>query len=269
MDLTADDWARTPWTYPGSPAPHGGLLHEGEYLPLAPGPGPLGAARLSGGTADEGSDRSLDELLAAAALAPCAERRLVVAVGSNASPAVMARKLGAAGVSMTVPFLAVVVTGLTVGHSAHVSRAGFFAAAPFLADGAATRTFGSILDDEQMSALDRTEPNYERRTLGSQRCPIEVDGGQRPGAFMVYDSRWGVVGIPGRPPWPLSPQEELFSRLVRHCAAFAEWVGPSSGPREVMSALAADGDLRTRVREMLQADGWARPSGLATGQSAG
>lgn len=261
VDLTADDWERTPWTYPGTPAPHGGLLRDGEFLPLAPGPGRLGDAGVDDGT--------LDDALKAAGVAGVDERRLVVAVGSNASPAVMARKLAAGEVSATLPFVAVVVHALAVGHSAHVSRRGFFAAAPFLDQQVLTRTYASLLDAEQLLALDRTEPNYVRRTVGAQTCAVVVDGGDRPSSFMVYDSRWGVLGKPGHDRWTLLPQEELFALLLDKCSAFAESVAPYTELRSAMRELAADPYLRTRVRTMLQEDGWAGPSGLVSGQSAG
>ncbi len=263
MDLTADDWERTPWTYPGTPAPHGGLLRDGDFLTLTPGPDVLGAATIEG--------TALDVVLAASGVAPTAERQLVVAVGSNASPAVMARKLAADGASTTLPMAAVEVLGLAVGHSAHVSRRGFFAAAPYLRPEAVTRTFASLPDAEQLDVLDRSEPNYVRRTLDPRACPVGVDGGTWSASSMVYDSRWGVLGEPGSlEPWPLLTQEQLFERLAQGSSAFTACVGSlGGGLASVMRRLAADPSLRARVREILQEDGWARPSALPSGHSAG
>ncbi len=248
MDLSADDFSLQPWTYPGTAAPHGGLLHDGVFRPLEPGRGQIG-----------------DE----AGVAAASERHLVVAVGSNASPAVMTHKLEDAQVDTTVPFVAVTVRGLAVGHSAHVSVRGYLAAAPFYDPSATTRLVATLLDEAQLACLDRTEPNYVRRSVHEQTCPLEVDGGQRMPAFTVYVSRWGLLGPPGGRPWPVTPQEQLFPRLVRECAGFAALVERFPDARSAMTALAADPGLRLDVRQMLQADDWSRLSELDTGQSAG
>ncbi len=69
-------------------------------------------------------DRPLDSLLQAAGGPPTAARTPVLAVGSNASPAQVRRKMANAGLATQVPITAVRVRGLTVGVSAHVSRPG-------------------------------------------------------------------------------------------------------------------------------------------------
>jgi len=240
------DWSRTPWTYPGTPASGSGLLRDGELSPLVP------------------TEVSLED------------RALVVAVGSNASPAVMTRKLALAGVSTTLPFLSVRLHGLAVGHGAYVSIHGHIPAAPFLEERAVTATFASLLDSDQLGALDRTEPNYHRTRVKSSTgaaCRLEMDWGDEPESFMVYVSRWGVLGSPGGQPWPQTPQEDVVRRLQRECPPYAAWVADFDGPRAVMRGLAAGGELRRRVREMFQSEGWSRSSGLASGldwgQSAG
>lgn len=123
-------------------------------------------------------------------------RTPVAAVGSNASPAVLARKLAALG-SGEVVLEPGRLTGVQVGHSAHVSRGGYVPAAPYVGQGA-TRVVIGWFDAAQLALLDATEPNYVRRRL---------DGG-----VDVYVSRWGVVGVDGKP-LPLTTQERLLARL--------------------------------------------------------
>ena len=145
MDIAPGDFTQRPWTYSGADPAGGGLLEGTRFHPLPPG--------------------GLDRALARADATPVRDRNLVVAVGSNASPAVLLGKLASAGVTATVPFVEGEVVGLRVGHSAHVSRAGYLAAAPVRAPGARTSVTALLLDDEQVGCLDQTEPNYIRRLL--------------------------------------------------------------------------------------------------------
>jgi hypothetical protein len=124
-------------------------------------------------------------------------RTPVAAIGSNAAPAVVARKLAALG-SGWVAMEPRALSGVRVGHSAHVSVQGYVPAAPYVAAGT-VRTVVGWFDDDQLALLDATEPNYLRRRLDAG-----VD---------VYASRWGVVAVDGVPV-PLTGQTELL-RLLR------------------------------------------------------
>lgn len=133
-----------------------------------------------------------------------------MAVGSNASPAVLARKL--AEVGRDVPSSACVVVGLAVGHSAHVSAGGYIPAAPYAAPGIETALRAGWFTPEQLAVLDRTEPNYERVRLPSARFPIAFEAG-RADEFDVYRSRWGVLAVDGVPV-AFRGQRELFAMLA-------------------------------------------------------
>lgn len=163
-------------------------------------------------------------------------RTLVVAVGSNASPAVLARKL--ADADPVVPTSPCVVTGIAVGHSAHVSARGYIPAAPYAAPGVGTALHAGWFTPEQLDALDRTEPNYDRITLSAKRFLIELAAGTAE-HFDVYRSRWGVLAKDGTP-LGLTGQRELF-------AMFAS-LGAPNGQREALQSwwsehgyVAADG----------------------------
>jgi hypothetical protein len=134
-------------------------------------------------------------------------RTLVVAVGSNASPAVLARKL--ADVDPIVPTSPCVVTGIAVGHSAHVSARGYIPAAPYAAAGVETALHAGWFTPDQLRALDDTEPNYDRITLSTARFPIEPPAEH----FDIYRSHWGVLAENGTP-LGLLGQRELFAMLA-------------------------------------------------------
>jgi hypothetical protein len=238
-----DDLAASPWAYPGTAATCSGLLEDGRFTPWP----------------------------AAELLVIDPSRTLVVAVGSNASPGVMHRKLRRHGVTGSVPLVAGTLTGLGVGHSAHVSLPGFVAAAPFVHAGAVTPVYVTLLDDAQLRCLDLTEPNYVRRRVRCEVCVLQLEGGARPASFDVYDGRWGVLAPPGEAVVPFGTQETLHRFLRARWPPYRELVGNLGASPETdeetavlqaMRQLAADADLRRRTREALRATGWSRDTGL-------
>lgn len=258
LDPDSDDLSAMPWDYPGTAARHGGLLHEGRYARLTPAPGrPVGEARLAAH-----ASRSLDGALLGAGVVTTADRFLVVAVGSNASPAVMHRKLDRAGVSTTVPFVGGTVENMGVGHTARVSTRGYLAAAPVFLPGRRTRVFASLLDEDQLACIDATEPGYVRRQVDSGRCSLTLESGERPPAFLVYVATAGVIASPDSAPLALGRQEDVFESLRRDCRELGALIGTEPHYREVMGRLAAEADLRDAVGSCLQDIGWTVASGL-------
>ena len=95
----------------------------------------------------------------------------MVAVGSNASTAVLRAKLAdhrGADIRPT----RVVVSGIALGYSAHVAARGYIPAAPFLSPGSVTVVSAFWLDEDQLTALDSTEPNYHRLTVTTTSHPL-------------------------------------------------------------------------------------------------
>src|SRR3954447_211888 len=220
VDLDADDFEQSPWLYPGTPPPGGGLLWGSDFLPLTPKPKRrLGQAQVEVPGVDRTSCLNVELLLANAAQIDY--RHLVVAVGSNASPAVMRRRFRKGRVSTTVPFVAATVRGLGIGHSAHVSAGGYIAAAPYLDPDATSEVFVSLLTSRQLTCLDDSEPNYLIRHVGSTTCQLTLEGGERPDAFVVYVSKWGLLARDDGTKLPLVDQETLFAELRATCAPFA------------------------------------------------
>lgn len=262
IDIGSGDFTETPWLYPGVRPARGGLLDGGVYHRLTPREdGRLGRAWVESHGA-EGSS-TLNNALRRSDAVGVDKRYVVVAVGSNSSPAVMLRKFTSGGVSTTVPFVGGTVDGLAVGHSAHVSVPGFVAATPVYRPGARTHVFVSLLDRNQLICLDATEPNYVRRSVRAERCRLELEGGEHPSSFLLYASRWGVLTPPGCSAVPLHSQDELFERLLRGLPGFAELVGwDGAASRMVMTKLAQDEELRAATRRSMARAGWAARSGF-------
>jgi hypothetical protein len=190
-------------------------------------------------------------------LASVEGRRLVVAVGSNADPAVLAGKLRRAGVIGPVSMV-LAAAGIAVGHSAHVSPGGYLPAAPY-ASAVTTQVVGLWLTPEQRAAVDATEPNYRRVRLPTAQWPLAIDGAEAPEDYDVYASRWGVVAPDGGRPLPLGSQVGLHAWLadLAGVAELAPWKDSSAVVREL-----TDRDLRSRVRQALADAGWAVDAGL-------
>ena len=234
-----DDFGVEPWRYPGEPVPHSGLMTDDSYRPL-PDPG------------------SLDRTLTGLGVAPVVRRHTVLAVGSNASRSVMWRKFTTRKASPVVPFLQAAVRGLRPGHSAHISIRGFIPAAPVFDLDARSGLVVSLLDDEQLAALDATEPNYQRLRLDPRSCPVELEDGTSLEDVWVYVSEHGTLAQPGETSLPLLPQEKLFSLLRQECDQIVSLL--PDDPHSAMKSLAASADLRTSVVEALRAAGCIRPA---------
>lgn len=173
-------------------------------------------------SAAPGAVLPLDEVLRREGVAPTEARALVVAIGSNAAPAVMHRKCALGRVSAVVPFLPATVEEVALGHSAHVSVTGYVAAAPFPAEGASTGVTVSLLDCQQVACLDETESNYERRCVDGERFPLELATGERPVTYHLYESRWGVVA-PGAAPVVLGASRTCSSACGSSPAPTSSW----------------------------------------------
>ncbi len=203
-----------PLAYPGRLPASSFLLIDDRLLPLAgtderptvdSGADPVCAARLAG--AD-----SLDGALASLAATPMGSRTPVVAVGSNAAPAQLRTKLLGHGAQPVVPAQRVRITGLEVGHSAHVSRGGYVPAAPFASRGARAELFVLWLDGAQRNAVDATEPGYRRQRL-PEGCTVTLPCGRGLAGAEVYRSRHGLLSLDGSAPLPLRSQREVVGGL--------------------------------------------------------
>jgi hypothetical protein len=231
-----------PLQYPWGPPEAPGVVHGDDFLPLGP-------------AAD------LNAVLFEVNAAPLDARSLVVSIGSNSSPDVMRRKFSNYGqpVSRILPLVRGQILNIGVGHSAHVSKAGYIAAAPYSRMGECTTVWVSWLDEGQLMALDETEPNYRRIELNGEDCGLVLDTGDRPETFSLYASSWGVLTDGQGQKLPLMEQPELFQYLAGRVTAEGLQAGTSvfDGPPERVVEQLALPSVQAEARE------WFRAAGLA------
>ncbi len=121
------------------------------------------------------------------------DRRPVLAIGSNASPAQLARKLGPQLLARGVAVLRAEVSGLRVLPSAHLNPAGYVPWAPAAGlTGAWQDAFVVFVDGQQLARLDETEPNYERVGLDPAR-QVRLPDGTAVDGCALYVSHHGVI----------------------------------------------------------------------------
>jgi hypothetical protein len=239
LGLTRDPIGH-PLAYPGRSPAEPGLLDGDRFLALRTGPE---GWRLSGG-------RPMDDVLHDRGRPVLADRRPVLAVGSNGSPAQVHRKLtGRAPV--LVPMTHVATVGLVSGVSAHVSRPGYVPAAPVLVPGATGRFVVLWLDEEQLPVVDATEPNYRRVPLPDAVAPGD---GRTVAGCELYAGRHGcLVDRRGRP-FHLTGQAELLGSLLADLPELGRVTG-ADGPEEFVARVRGDEDLRTAVRALWRREG--------------
>jgi hypothetical protein len=200
---------------------------------------------------------SLDDLLREAGAATLDARSAVLAIGSNASPAQLLRKFTTLGVSTVVPMTAATVTGLDRAHSAHVSAAGYVPITPVHAPDCRSVCFVLWLDADQLDALDRTEPNYDRCLLTDAQEATLASCERLPDVGL-YVSRWGHLLSANGTALAPAPQRDLLASLLDRSSELRELAGP--GPEDFVSRTAASEDLRGEIRACFGRCGWVVPT---------
>lgn len=203
---------------------------------------------------------------------PSPGSRLVVAVGSNAAPQVLRRKLAQVPSSDTICLQPVHVTNITVGHSAHIAARGYVPAAPIFAGQQSITTIAAWLGPAHIEALDATEPNYHRQTVNTRDHPLIHDRptpslpADRPpltSEFDLYVSRHGVLADPVTgDPVPFGSQAHVLAWLSRRLDD-PTFAGPVS---DVCSRLAADPEA---VTARMRGAGVSRPGDFRATPSIG
>jgi hypothetical protein len=255
-----------PLTYPGTPPWRPAVMvTDNAVLALEPqSNGPIGEwlvqtdvpvdERASGETQTVGRTASsrrgmpLDDYLGDAGGLVTAALTPVLAVGSNASPAQLRRKLANAGPPTLVPVTAVSVRGLAVGVSAHVSRPGYLPATPVPDADAESDLWVVWLDDTALTCIDATEPNYQRVRL-TARYPVRLTTGQTVPECWVYVSRHGYLVNQAAEPRRLTDQPTLISALLAELPALPLLAGTS--PQEWIERT-RDAAVRDAIREVFR-----------------
>jgi hypothetical protein len=210
-----------------------------------------------------GGNPTLAEALKALGSTPIADRFPVVTVGSNACAGQLAHKFGEAWSSTMVPITAVHVTGLDVGCSAHINKAGYMPFAP-VRDSLSSRNLVALwLDAAQLARVADTEPNYHPSTLWDD-CSSAVLTSREPLTnFIIYRTRWGVYRqTPTSRSTEATSQAEVFGHLAE-LAWFVDLVPEISvGVSVAMAALAGDAQRRESVRAFFVTRGHRTDDGL-------
>jgi hypothetical protein len=230
MTMPASSPITDPATYPGEPVSGSCVVtHEAVYSMTV---------TVDAWTVDvDGENLEVDAALARIAdAAPLSHRRPVLAIGSNASAAQLRRKWRD-DPHLAVPVTAVQVTGIGIGHSPHVSRAGYVPYVPRRVPGMQARYYALWLTASEIRDLDATEPNYEPTVLDGEQHPAVLESEQRLDECVVYRGRWGVLGDETGAPVPAGPQVVVM-RFLRGIAASND-------------ELAADPQLRTAATSHL------------------
>lgn len=233
-----------------------------------------GALRYPGRMASQAGVLTADAVRpwTSAVTAMLSTRSAVLAIGSNGDLLVLRDKLASRGVSPVVPHVPVVVTGMSIAHSAHVSLSGYVAAAPRDDAGGALRGVVIWLDHQQRATIDATEPNYQRVALSRERylcAPVAPDsaGASEPvsaiswAPLWVYRSVWGVLTLDERRPLPFGTQQRLHRRLASDPVVAARL--PLSDPATTARTL-ADQQVQVWLRQHWARVGHSAPDGLVT-----
>ena len=210
-----------PLTYPGEiPGYSYVLIGRSELVPLEPRKGRrLGQSIVSLSESDQDPDcTSLNYLLLKRNAAPIDDRHPVLAVGSNAAPAQLARKFAVNDVSPVVPVIRAEAPGLQVMPSAHLNRHGYLPWAPAvgIASDNNQGLFVVFVDSEQLKRLDLTEQNYDRVPLLVANHPVRLKGSDELlDACDIYTSKHGLIADP-------KACGHAWSR-IRNCCSIGSW----------------------------------------------
>lgn len=232
-----------PESYPGALPQTSYLLLGDEVLPLEFAKGRrLGRWRIRGTTASRDSQDEgvpLDDGLLRAKAVPVDVRTPVLAVGSNASPSQLVKKLAQFG-DLDIPVVRASTLGLDLAFSAHINPAGYIPAAVRCAAGRRLHVWVTLLDDDQLKAMDSTEPNYERVLIANpEGAVVELESGEKLAACSVYRTRWGVLDLEASDADGLISQRALRRRIESRCLEVIDSAPTLPGFDEVPQATLA------------------------------
>jgi hypothetical protein len=243
-----------PLSYPGAaPDSPAVLVTRTSVLVVRPSrTGALGEWRVRLGP---GQSKALDDVLRDRGAALTGDRVPVLAVGSNAAPAQIRRKLSTAGLAAAVPVTAVTVDGLSVGVSAHVSNPGYLPATPVPDPFAKSqRMWVTWLAPDELQTMDKTEPNYDRVQVPAS-CPIRLTPSQRLSECWLYVSHHGYLAERSGEPRKLIDQSGLITSLLADMPGLTDLAGTS--PEEWVSR-AHDQSVRDGIRDLFRSSGITR-----------
>jgi hypothetical protein len=149
------------------------------------------------------------------------------------------------------------VSGLGIGVSAHVGLNGYVANSPFADPGGMTQAVLTLLDADQLRAVDDTEfPRYRRVLLPGTEFPMVLPSGERLDAAYLYVSAAGVLaGADGKPCTPVT-QTALLAELLERSASLGALF---DSPQDWATKARADPALRAEAKKIFYESGWVLP----------
>jgi len=247
-----------PLSYPGAIPDRSGLLVDdwftelrsvedrpvGSYTVDPNGGGPVPAAP------NPLEPLSLDQALAALDVTGVADRHPLLAVGSNAAPAQIRSKFDRCGITTALPMLRCTVDGWRRTILAHVSIPGYLPITVEPDPRARSLSVSLLLcDDEQLGAIDATEPNY-RRLIAADSEPLTLDSGERLCGYLVYVGVRGSVRAADGSIMEFTTQERAIAGVH---SLLSDELRAECGPdaRSFVTATAGSPALRDRIRDHL------------------
>jgi hypothetical protein len=192
-----------------------------------------------------------------------ASRRAVLAVGSNAAPVQLRRKL-AAGHEDVLPVIRARLQNFDVVYSAHISVYGAVPATLWQVPGATADVCVTFLTPEQEElVLDTEGGNYHYSMLPGVSLDLEYDLWSETGPIFAFVSKFGALSLHGGPvaldavvsmrsPLPRCSEHALLKQIARRLGF--------STARELVLRVLEDDAERQRVLRALNDD--ALPSGF-------
>jgi hypothetical protein len=155
----------------------------------------------------------------------------LLAYGSNASPEVLRRKLGAAADAVLAR--PVTLADTDVVYSAHVSAHGAIPATLAHARGTEVDAWSLAVPATALAALDATEPNYVREAHGAAQAYVS-----RHGPLLIDGAPVALAAVPARGrTLPALTEAELLEQVRRRLA-------PNEAPDGFVLAQLADDAVR-------------------------
>jgi len=163
----------------------------------------------------------------------------VLAIGSNAAPSQLRRKLHDGSSPVIIPSVLARVEGVRVAYAAFQAPRGYLPTTLATDPDASVQLAVQWLDRDLVRSLDATElPRYRRVWLDGARVPVRLQTGERLPGVYAYVAVSGALRDPDGGPWPLPgeldgagvwsreaglPQRELIERLLTHPEVVAEF----------------------------------------------
>ena len=179
----------------------------------------------------------------------------VVAYGSNANVAQLTEKFRDYPDPVAIPVVKATIGAVDIAYSAHMSEHTYIPVTLIARDGAATEVFVLFLDDNEVTHLSKSEPNYRLARFAGSAYPLELESGERLDSYYVYVSRHGVLHLGGHPRFFTgsgASQPTILEEVLAHISALEGLADVPRGAEQFVERAESDDELRMLVSEVLR-----------------